>query len=302
MNNSDDRLILRIISVVTMSLFLLSGGCGSSDGTLSGKAVKVEDTHVNLTAYDTVKIYSLGDSITTGFSTRGVLQDAPEENWSTGNARNDLNSHYQRLLDIFNNTDIDVFRENLAVKNQEVISNSTESLNGQADDLQQILSSDQFNYVTILMGFNDVCRTNLDVQSFKSEFRSAVSDAIDRIIIDSNLIFIASIPNIQVILNNPTCPIQGPPLNLWIEANCPNANLPNDGVLEYIQAANDAYKEIAAENPKKVIFDEETVFKADIQPNMISELDCFHPSVNGQAFLATETWSFIGPKLKEKFQ
>jgi lysophospholipase L1-like esterase len=110
---------------------------------------------------------ALGDSITTAFfSNPGQLADAKQNSWSTGTAAA-VNSHYTRTL---------AMQPAIAGKNHNfaVFGAKMSALAGQVT--QAISSSSE--YVTILMGANDLCTFNEASMTPVATFRTQFSDSL----------------------------------------------------------------------------------------------------------------------------
>ncbi len=111
---------------------------------------------------------SLGDSITRAANPEpSLIGDQPQYSWSTG-SNNSVESHYYRILQ--QNSPISGNNNNDAVSGARMT-----DLNSQA----QTAVIQGVDYVTILMGANDVCRpseaTMTAVETFRSQFQKAMA-------------------------------------------------------------------------------------------------------------------------------
>jgi lysophospholipase L1-like esterase len=110
---------------------------------------------------------ALGDSITRGFlSNPGLIEDAPENSWSTGTAAA-VNSHYTRIL---------AMQPAIAGKNNNFAVSGAKISNLAGQVTQAISSSSE--YVTILIGSNDVCALSEASMPPAATFRTQFSDAL----------------------------------------------------------------------------------------------------------------------------
>ena len=142
-----------------------------------------------------------GDSITRAFdvNSNAVLADAPAYSWSTGDNAT-INSQYERILAA--SPVISGANYNDAVSGAKM-----SDLAGQMNTV----NSQHVNYVTVLMGGNDICtssETNMtDVASYQQQFQTALTTLTTGS--PDARIFVASIPNIynlwQVFTYRPKC-------------------------------------------------------------------------------------------------
>ena len=135
---------------------------------------------------------ALGDSITRAFDTCStVLTDCPANSWSTG-TNSAVNSHYQRIL--ANNAAISGRNYNDAQTGAKMA-----DLNAQA----QAAIAQHADYVTILIGANDVCTssesTMTSVSTFRAEFQTAMNTLTAGL--PDARIYVVSIPNVWQLWN-----------------------------------------------------------------------------------------------------
>ncbi|MBX6767221.1 MAG: SGNH/GDSL hydrolase family protein [Actinomadura rubrobrunea] len=230
---------------------------------------------------------SLGDSITRGFNACGWYVDCPSRSWSTGST-SAVNSHYLRLR---------AQNSSLVAYNDAATGAKVAALNGQA----QSAVSQSVDYVTILIGANDVCTDSessmTSVADFESRFRAAMTTLHNGL--PNAKIFVASIPDIrrlwqvgkdnlaartawsafgicQSMLANPTS---------TAEADVAR----RERVRQRDIAFNNVLADVCAEyaNCK---FDGNAVFNYPFTLSQVSGWDYFHPNESGQAVLAAETY------------
>ena len=158
----------------------------------------------------------------------------------------------------------------------------------------------QAQYVTILIGANDVCTSSsaamTTTATFQSEFQRAMN-ALQAGLPPGAHIFVSSIPNIyrlwSVLHSNPIAEL------VWYGAGiCQSMlspfNTPADRqqVLAQVVADNGALAQVCDHTPG-CKWDGDATFNYSFQASQISHLDYFHPNLSGQAVLAAETWAAV---------
>lgn len=229
---------------------------------------------------------ALGDSISRATNACCRYGDSPEHAWSTGSAEEDgVLSHYERILP--REPAIEGRNHNLARAGA-----TMEDLEDQAARAVGLGPE----YVTILMGANDACtssrRTMTTVREFRAGFRRAMTTLAGGL--PEARIFVASIPNTyrlwQVYGDDPAARA------VWrISRACPSLLSPDNSeedrqaVLTKLQAFNDVLARVCGRYPN-CRFDDHAVFGFRFDRRHVSTLDYFHPSLAGQAELASLTW------------
>jgi len=233
---------------------------------------------------------ALGDSITTAYNTGGFFTDAKQNSWSTGTTSS-VNSLYTRILT--QNSAISGKNYNYAVSGKKMI-----DLNGQAGKL-----TSSVEYVTILMGANDLCTSSTgnmtSVASFTTQFSTAMATIAQKS--PSAKIYVVSIPNVynlwsvlkdnrtarstwalfkicQSLLANPTSTTYEPSRQLVKDRNV---------------AFNAALASVCAQYAN-CRFDNNAVFNTPFLASDVSTRDYFHPNLTGQAKLAATAWGAAG--------
>ncbi len=236
---------------------------------------------------------SLGDSFTKGFGANGTAADNPSESWATGTDVA-VNSHYLRLLS-----------QNPAISGN----NSNDALDGsnmaavvsQAD----VAVGQAAPYVTVLAGTNDVCTPTAAGMTTVSSFSTSLNLVLTKLGATPGVkVFVASIPDWfgfwQKFHSNVTAQ------NAWaaFPNRCPvllgSAATPSDrtAFAQRITDLNAAIVSVCAgfafcSTDGGAIFRQWGTFAAGD-----FTFDFFHPSVSGQAKIATTTWSagpWVGP-------
>jgi lysophospholipase L1-like esterase len=240
---------------------------------------------------------STGDSITRAYNTGWFpYTDNPGASWSTGTSST-VRSHYSRLLGL-----------------QPLISghayNDAKSGAKMTDLAGQMttVAGQHVDYVTVLMGGNDVCTSSESTMTSVTNFRAQFTTAMNVITSGSpsTLIYVASIPNVyqlwSVLHNNGTA------RSVWALFSVCQSMLANPSstastdvarrarVLQRDIDFNTALQEICALYAQ-CRFDNNAVFNTAFAASDITTRDYFHPSVSGQAKLASVTWSagYWGP-------
>jgi lysophospholipase L1-like esterase len=234
---------------------------------------------------------STGDSITRGFNDCGFPYiDCPASSWSTG-TNSTVNSHYRRILAV-----------NPAIAGR----NANDATTGadMADLLGQVQAavSQSAQYVTILMGANDVCASSeagmTPVATFRAQFQQALATLSAGL--PNARIYVVSIPDIY---------------NLWaiyrgsftartvwslagicqsMLANPGSTSATDEGRRQRVRQRNIDYNAQLAQACVLFVhcrFDGNVGFNTAFLRSDVTTRDYFHPSVAGQAKLAAVSWS-----------
>ncbi len=238
-----------------------------------------------LTGYPN-SIAALGDSITQAADVTGAppVADHPDYSWSTG-TQAQVNSLYSRLLAV--NPAIVGRNYNDAVSGAQM-----SNLAGQASNAV----SQNPDYVTILMGGNDICNATNEsgitlTSTFQTQFQAAMN------VLSGGLpnarIFVASIPDIynlwSVLHNDSNAQGRWNGFNICPAMLSSSADDAQRGrVRQRIIDFNMALKQTCTLYVH-CRFDNNTVFSNPYLAADVSTLDYFHPSISGQAKLAAFT-------------
>jgi lysophospholipase L1-like esterase len=231
-------------------------------------------------------IAGIGDSMTRATDVCCWYGDHPPQSWSTGGGVFDgIRSHYERILA----ANPAIFRRNY---NDARAGARMRDAQAQA----QLAVTQQAAYVTILMGDNDVCTsspaTMTPVADFRAQFAAAM--AVLASLPAGSHVFVSSIPNIyrlwQLFHTNPAARF------IWSAAQiCQSMLSPNNteqdrqAVLAREQVFNQVLEEVCGRYTF-CRFDDYAVFNYQFSASQVSKLDYFHPSLSGQAVLASITW------------
>ena len=241
-------------------------------------------------------IASTGDSITRAFNTCWFpYLDCPANSWSTGTASW---THYRRILAL--NPAINGRSSNHAVSGADMA-----DLNGQV----QGAVARGAEYVTILMGANDVCAPSesgmTPVDVFRAQFQQALLTLTSGL--PNTKVFVVSIPDIHQLWSLYRYDVAAN--SVWTVAGiCQSmlansfSNLPGDVARRArVRQRNIDYNTQLAEVCAFFVrcrFDGNAVFNTAFVRSDVTTRDYFHPSVSGQAKLAAVTWgaaaAFVG--------
>ena len=227
---------------------------------------------------------SVGDSITSGFNTKYIGDIANRKySWSTGDSRR-VASHFHKLKELLLTQVID--RKNVA---------KTRST---SFDLAKQLGKINFpriDYMTILIGANDVCDWGTDHADQLARFKDNVSEIITTVIAQNEeiKILIPAVPDMYHLyeIGKKRCQFKW---NMF--GVCPRLLHSSRTTAERqdfrgrLIDANQALAELASENANNVKYIGE-LFDFRFTIEHTSSIDCFHPSVSGQGVLADITWN-----------
>ena len=266
-----------IATIAILAALLLSG--------LLPSAVGAETT---LLLPDTMA--AVGDSITQAASTGGTLgADAPQNSWSTGTSAT-VNSHYLRLLAL----GAPVSGQN---NNRSVSGAKAAGLNSQMQDVVRL----QPDYLTVQIGGNDLCTDTVAAMTPVADFRAQFQTAMATLTAGSlgTYVYVVSIPDAyqlwslfkdnfwarftwsiggvcQSLLANPTSTQQ---VDVQRRQEVRQRNV------DY----NTQLAQVCATFASRCRFDNNAVFNTQFATSDIAG-DYFHPSIAGQAKLASVSW------------
>lgn len=233
-------------------------------------------------------IAGIGDSITRAFDVCCWYGDHPAQSWSTGDLPFDgISSHYERLLGL-----------GPAIAGHDYNDARTGARMRDAQGQAQTAVGQHAQYVTILMGANDACTssraTMTSVADFRGQFAAAMSTLAAGLPAGSH-IFVGSVPNVyrlwQLFRGNVTAQL------VWFTAqicqsmlSLSNTEADRQAVLARIVAFNGVLADVCGQYAF-CRFDGNAVFDYTFTSGQVSKLDYFHPSISGQAALASITWA-----------
>lgn len=230
---------------------------------------------------------AVGDSITRAASSAGSLGvDAPQNSWATGTSST-VNSHARRLGAL----GAQLTTYNLAVSGAKMA-----SLDGQMTNVVNVRP----DYVTVLIGGNDLCTDTVAQMTSVADFRAQFQAAMARLMSGTTdtVVYVVSIPNVYQLWNL----FKG---NWWARfiwssagicqsllANPTSTQTADAQRRETVRQRNIAYNtELASvcASYTRCRFDGNAAFNTVFTSSDVSG-DYFHPSVAGQAKLASVSW------------
>jgi lysophospholipase L1-like esterase len=222
---------------------------------------------------------AIGDSITQAVDVCCFYGNWPGHSWSTGYVPLDgIASHYERIR--ARNPGIRGHRWNNAVSGARMA-----DAPGQA----RRTVGQGAEYVTILMGANDLCGWDGSLTP-TATFQAQFSEALDilRTGLPGSRVFVASIPNLyqlwSVLRTDPVAQVICPSM-----LNFFNSAADRQAVIDREREFNDVLRDVCA-TWSNCRFDGYLTYEYDFTRDMVSRLDYFHPSLAGQATLAALTW------------
>jgi lysophospholipase L1-like esterase len=228
---------------------------------------------------------TIGDSITQAVDVCCFYGNWPGHSWSTGYVPFDgIASHYERIR--AGNLAILGRRHNNAVSGARMADAPAQARRAVAQGAE---------YVTILMGANDLCGwdgTLTPTRTFRAQFEDTLG--ILRAGLPGSRVFVASIPNLHqlwsILRTDPVAQL------VWRTAGiCPAMldprNTPADrqAVVDRERELNAALDAVCA-TWFNCRFDNYLIYNYNFTRDQVSRLDYFHPSLKGQATLAALTW------------
>jgi lysophospholipase L1-like esterase len=228
---------------------------------------------------------AIGDSITQAVDVCCLYRGWPGHSWSTGYVPLDgIASHYERLR--ARNPAIRGHRWNNAVAGARMADAPAQARRAVAQGAQ---------YVTVLMGANDLCRSDgtlTPTATFRAQFHQTLQ--ILRTGLPTTQVFVASIPDLHrlwsALRTDPVARF------VWRAAGiCPPmldpSNTPADRqtVIDRERELNKALHDVCA-TWSRCRFDNYLTYNYDFTRDLVSKLDYFHPNFRGQATLAALTW------------
>jgi lysophospholipase L1-like esterase len=231
---------------------------------------------------------AIGDSITRATDVCCWYGDHPPQSWSTGGGAFDgIRSHYERLLGLTPSIRGRNFNDARAGAKMR-------DAQGQA----QVAVTQGAQYVTILMGANDACTSSVSTMTSVSDFRAQFSAALNVLaagLPPGSHVFVSSIPNVYqlwtLFRGNPTAQFVWSVARICQSMLSPaNTEQDRQMVLARVQAFNQVLAEVCAQY-FMCRFDGNAVFNYPFTTGHVSRLDYFHPSLSGQAVLASVTWA-----------
>jgi lysophospholipase L1-like esterase len=230
---------------------------------------------------------AIGDSITRAADVCCWYGDHPAQSWSTGRGAFDgITSHYEHILALepsINGHNYNDSKDGAKMRDAA----------GQA----QAAVSQGARYVTILMGGNDLCTSSTasmtSVADFQMQFTAALNELATGLPANSH-VFVSSIPNVyqlwQLLHTNLAAELVWSAAGICQSLLSPfNTDSDRQAVRDRESAFNQVLANVCSHYPF-CRFDGNATFNYTFSAGDISALDYFHPSLSGQAKLASITW------------
>lgn len=233
---------------------------------------------------------ALGDSLTRGYNACGFYRDCPDHSWSTGGDIGDggVPGHHARL--------VAAGAPLSSVANLARSGASVDELAGQA----RTAVAAGADYVTILIGANDICRPEESQMTEVVAFRLSLARALTVLAERDTRVFVASIPDLKrlwdvghrhrvvraVWSRFAVCPTMLARPGSYDAADIGR----RDRVRKRIVALNAQLAAACRAYGPLCRFDNHAVFRAHFGFDLVSKWDFFHPNRGGQRLLAEITW------------
>jgi lysophospholipase L1-like esterase len=232
---------------------------------------------------------STGDSITRAFDMSFwpwcVLSDCPGYSWSTGTSSS-VNSHYRRIL-----------ARNPAISGH-VYNDAKTGANMSALDGQLLTAAGQgVQYVTVLMGANDLCTSTIAAMTPTDTFRSQLQQALTDFFAKDPAanVYVSSLPDIYQLWS--TLHTNSSAQSAWRNYNIcqsmlstSNTELDRQKVVAQEAADNQALAAVCGlfANCR---WDNYAGYNFKFPASDVSGIDYFHPNLQGQTDVASVTWA-----------
>jgi lysophospholipase L1-like esterase len=232
---------------------------------------------------------STGDSITRGFDATlfgCFLADCPADSWATGSAST-VNSQYRRLLAV-----------DPAVNGHNLNYARTGAKMNELDGQMKSAAAAGAEYVTVLMGANDLCGSTLTATAdFAAQFHTALADFFAAAPAGAR-VYVSSIPNLQYLYDlfksNSTATSRWRTFGICPPVLGASATPTSRAA---VAARETAFNNALATECTALVWqgrcrwDGGTTFNYPFATSDVSTVDYFHPSVSGQATLARISWA-----------
>jgi lysophospholipase L1-like esterase len=231
---------------------------------------------------------AIGDSMTQAADACCWYGDHPSSSWSSGSASWDgVSSHDERIRALGGAIGGHAYNDSV----------SGARMNTAAAQASRAVAQGA-QYVTILMGANDVCTsspsTMTSVSTFRQQYQAALA-TLDAGLPGRARIFVASIPDVyqlwQLYHSDATAQL------VWAVAGiCQSMLSPSRTEVDrqVVRQRNIDFNTVLQQECARYPrcrFDGNAVFSYPFIRSQVSKLDYFHPSLSGQATLASITWA-----------
>ena len=231
---------------------------------------------------------AIGDSVTRATDVCCWYGDHPAQSWSTGGGAFDgIRSHYERIR-----------AGQPAINGRNYNDSRAGARMRDAPGQAQVAVTQGARYVTVLMGANDVCTDSIStmtsVANFRAQFTTTMNVLANGLPAGSH-VFASSIPDVYklwaLFRNDAAAQLVWAIAGICQSMLSPfNTEQNRQTVRTREQAFNQVLREVCGQYTM-CRFDDLAVFNYHFTAGQVSRLDYFHPSLSGQATLASITWS-----------
>jgi lysophospholipase L1-like esterase len=230
---------------------------------------------------------AIGDSITQAVDVASPLNGPwAAHNWATGrDPRDAVVSHYERIRS-----------EERAISGAAFNLSVAGARMRDAPRQARLAVARHVDYVTLLLGANDVCAPTLDSMTPVDSFRRSFNRAMETLTggLPDSTIYVVSIPNVyrlwDVLHRSPAARAA------WRTFGICQALLSEQRsererrlVQSRVESFNRSLEGVCAAHPG-CYFDHDVVYSYRFTAGDVSKIDFFHPSLSGQRQLARLTW------------
>ena len=210
------------------------------------------------------------------------------QSWSTGGGAFDgIRSHYERIR-----------AGQPAINGRNYNDSRAGAKMRDAPGQAQVAVAQGARYVTIRLGANDVCTDSISTMTSVADFRAQFTRTMN--VLATGLpagshVFVSSIPDVYklwaLLRNNAAAQL------VWAIAGiCQSMLSPfnTEQARQTVRTREQAFNLVLAEVCARYVmcrFDDLAVFNYQFTAGQVTTLDYFHPSLSGQATLASITWS-----------
>jgi lysophospholipase L1-like esterase len=231
---------------------------------------------------------ALGDSITRAYDVCCAYRDHPGQSWSTGGTWYDgISSHYERIK-----------RHHSTIAGHAYNHAVTGAKMSRAADQARAAAAQQVDYVTVLLGANDLCTsspsTMTSTDTFRAQFREAM--AVLKQQLPQARIFVSSLPDLYQLWN--VLHTNRVARAVWAAAGiCPSmlgatrTEAQRQQVVARETAFNAILRDTCRQYGGRCRWDGGATYNYKFTTGQVSVLDFFHPDLDGQAALARVTWA-----------
>lgn len=230
---------------------------------------------------------SVGDSITRAYDIGWccILSDSPQYSWSTGYSTS-VNSQYRRLLAL-----------NPTISGHEYNDARTGAKMANLDSQVKTAAGQAVNYLTVLMGANDLCTSSIATMTPTATFQAQVQQALtDFFATDSNgHVYLSSLPNIyqlwSVLHTNALARSTWASFKICQSMlNANNTEAQRQQVVAQEVADNNVLATVCAQFTN-CRWDGLAAYNTQFPAGDVSTVDYFHPNIQGQNLVASVSWS-----------